>query len=192
MKKQPFQEGKEREYRFVNDLIAHNRNIEYVRDSTKEEDINKHFDKVLENIEKGLTFKVDVKCPPPKEFEDKYFWVEDMAVYAPNKYGIPRLGSIHGEADWMAWEMSDHWLMVRRTHLLQIMDTKVDKSKPIMEFSSIKDPNIYLYKYRGRVDYKSKKERGDRCSLFSVDDLGKKHFRKIPKQKTKTFINELF
>lgn len=192
MIKQPFKEGKKREGRFVNDLISHNSNVKYVRDSTKNEDIGKHFDKVFENIKKGATFKVDVKCPPPKEFEDKYFWVEDMAVYARYQHGKPRRGSIHGEADWMAWEMSDHWLMIRRTHLLQIMNTKVDKSKPMMEFSSTKDPNKYLYKYRGRVDRVSKKERGDRCSVFSVDDLDKKHFRKIPKQKTKTFINELF
>lgn len=190
MIKQPFKEGKKREDRLVNDLIAHNSNIEYVRDSTKEEDIEKHFDKVIKNKKTNKIIKLDSKSP--SLFGDKYFWVEDMAVYARNQHGKPRLGSIHGEADWMAWEMSDHWLMMRRTYLLQIMNTKVDKSNPIMEFSASKDPNIYLYKYRGRVDYKTKEERGDRCSLFFLDDLDSKHFSKIPRQKTKTFINELF
>jgi hypothetical protein len=184
MIKQPFKEGKKREDRFVNDLISHNSNIEYVRDSTEEEDIERHFDKILKNIEKDVTFKVDAKSP--SKFGDKYFWVEDMAVYARNKYGIPRLGSIHGEADWMAWEMSDHWLMGRRTYLEHIMDAKVDKSNPIIEPRAKGGIDTYLYKLRGRED------RGDRCSLFFLDDLDKKHFRKIPKQKTKTFINELF
>ena len=118
-----------------------------------------------------------------------------MAVFARNQYGKPRLGSIHGKADWMAWRMSDHFLLVRRTYLLHLMQTKVDKSAPLMEFKSRKDPNLYLYKYRGRVDYKTKRERGDRCSLFCVKDLNKKHFRKISitkEKETKNFINELF
>lgn len=186
---QPLKEGKEREYHFVNDLISHNSNIEYVRDSTEEEDIEKHFDKVLKNIEKNVTFKVDIKAP--SKWGDKYFWAEDMAVYARNKYGIPRLGSIHGEADWMAWEMLDHWLMGRRTYLEHIMDTKVDKANPIIEPKIKKGINDYLYRLRGRED------RGDRISLFCLDDLDKKHFRKIPKlpyekEKKKVKINELF
>ena len=115
-----------------------------------------------------------------------------MAVYAPNQFGVKRLGSIHGKADWMAWKMSNHFLMVRRTYLLSLMKTKVDKLNPILEFSASADPKKYLYKYRGRVDFKTKQERGDRCSLFRVQDLDEKHYRKIPKPKTTNFINQLF
>jgi len=189
MKKQPFKEGKEREYHLVNDLIAYNSDIEYVRDSTKQEDIDKHFDKIVKNTKTNQIIKLDAKSP--SKFGDKYFWVEDMAVYARNKHGIPRLGSIHGEADWMAWEMSDHWLMGRRTYLEHIMDTKVDKSNPTIEPRAEKDIDAYLYKLRGRED------RGDKISLFCLDDLDQKHFRKIPKlphkkEKKKVKINELF
>ena len=193
MRDQPFKYGKQIERDFAEALLSYNKDVTYVRDSDKDEDIDSHFDKVFKNTTNNKIFSVDVKSP--SQYGDDYFWVEDMAVFARNQHGKPRLGSIHGKADWMAWKMSDHFLMVRRTYLLRLMQTKVDKSAPLMEFSAKKDPNLYLYKYRGRVDYKTKQERGDRCSLFCVHDLDEKHFRKIPileKEETENFINELF
>ena len=189
MSKQPYNDGKKREGRFVNDLLAYNSNLIFVRDATYDEDISKHFDKVLKNIVKNETFKVDVKSP--SKYGDKYFWVEDYAVYAPDAIGVPRLGSIHGEADWMAWEMSNYWLFARRKYLLYLMNTKVDKSNPIIEPRAKGNLNKYLYKYRGRAD------RGDRCSLFYEDDLDKKHYRKIPlimkeENKTENLFKEFF
>ena len=94
----------------------------------------------------------------------------------------------------MAWKMSDHFLLVRRTYLLSLMNSKVDKANPILEISASSNPNKYLYKYRGRVDFKTKQERGDRCSLFMVQDLDKKHYRKIPivGNRVQNFINSLF
>mgnify|MGYP003973729873 CR=1 FL=1 len=190
MNKQPYKQGKKIESEFADALLAHSADISFLRDSEEREDIEEHFDKVFINNKTQKIFSVDSKSP--SKYGDNYFWVEDMAVFAPNQLGATRLGSVHGKADWMAWKMSDHFLMVRRSYLLLLMKTKVDKSNPILEFSASADPKKYLYKYRGRVDYNTKEERGDRVSLFCVKDLNDKHYRKIPIQKTETFINQLF
>lgn len=191
MNKQPYRQGKEIEKHFVDSLLAYNSNVSFVRTATKEEDVNQHFDIVFKNKLSQEIFRVDTKSP--SKYGDNYFWVEDKAVYAPNNFGVERLGSLHGNADWMAWEMSDHFFLARRTYLLSLMETKVDKDNPILEISADSDPNKYLYKYRGRIRQNGE-ERGDRCSLFRVGDLNKKHFKKIPttKIKRKSFINKLF
>lgn len=191
MKPQPFKQGKKIEKHFIDSLIAYNSDVSFVRKATTEEDIEKHFDIVFKNNLTNKNFYVDTKSP--SKYGDEYFWVEDRAVYQPNDFGKERLGSLHGNADWMAWEMSDHFLLARRAYLLSLMNTKVDKSNLILEISASRNPNKYLYKYRGRIRQNGE-ERGDRCSLFKVCDLDKKHYRKIPTLKSKSinFINELF
>ena len=146
MNNHPFRDGKKIENEFVNSMLDYNKDVSFLRDSNKQEDINQHFDKVFKNNVNGKIFRVDTKSP--SKYGDEYFWVEDKAVYSPNKFGVERLGSLHGDADWMAWKMSDHFLLVRRTYLLSLMNTKVDKTNPILEISASSNPNKYLYKYK--------------------------------------------
>ena len=71
MRDKPYEHGKKVEREFTQALLRHNVNIDYVRDSNKDEDIDSHFDKVFKNTTNNKIFSVDVKSA--SQYGDDYF-----------------------------------------------------------------------------------------------------------------------
>lgn len=105
---------------------------------TNEEDINEHWDVSVNNI------KIDIKGlrkikRNDHEVNDTIHWIE-----LENVLGKP--GWLYGKADYIAFELLDSWLLVKRYKLIELINNKLK-----IEISNT--PEIYkMYRRFGRYD----------------------------------------
>tara|TARA_Y100000361_G_scaffold144418_1_gene152469 strand:+ start:332 stop:1042 length:711 start_codon:yes stop_codon:yes gene_type:complete len=222
--KSPYQKGKLSEYLLQRTLRHHNEDVVLYRNATPEEDKEKHFDKVFRNHDTDHFFSTDIKSGFQKfgkNYRD-YIIAEDEAVFEkylkkPNGKHIyknnekvidpkylngeaeKRTGSIHGEADWLAWDMIEYFILIRRLFVEDHFDANVDRNERFLEYSFGTNPDYYINKYRGRKEKINGKdvERGDSVSVFKLKDLGEKNYvvKEVPPSKRiewqDDYVNEL-
>lgn len=86
--------------------------------------------------------------------QDRYMWVELKNIDGGD-------GWVYGKADYIAFEMRDSFIMVRRTKLLQLIERKLAEGN----HAWVNSPEDAVYKLYGRRD------RRDEVTLIPVEDL---------------------
>jgi hypothetical protein len=132
-------EGFVKTFKKVEDAFAdYIKSLGEVSRSTKEEDINEHWDV-------KLNVKFDVKAIKKTNRYDEYpneniHWVELLNVHG-------RKGWLYGEADYFSFETEDYWLIVSKEKLQEFISVKC-KDKIY-----VSKPELYkLYSRANRQD----------------------------------------
>lgn len=124
--------------------------------ASEESNINEHFDYIMSRDKKSL--KVEVKSRKrmrrgDPELQDEYLWVEIHGVRKNDQ------GWLYGDADLIAFEMTNSFRLVRRADLARLIGRLVD-------FNEMVDtPKDALYKLYSRRD------RHDLLAMIKTDDL---------------------
>lgn len=132
------------------------------RPATKEEDIDGHFDFVIER--NGKSHKVDVKSlkrikREDKELQAEFLWIELHSVRKDNKGWL-----YAGHADLIAFELTQSFRLVARLDLIALAEKLVDVE------AKVSLPKDALYKVYSR------KSRPDLLTMIKSEDLlGIKH-----------------
>ena len=114
--------------------------------STSEENINEHWDYL---IEKGAAkFKVEVKSKKritrsDKDTQQDLTWIELHGVRPKDT------GWLFGRADLIAFEKEDCFMIVKKADLLKMVNKKVDL---VGKVANPKDALYKIYKRKGRRD----------------------------------------
>jgi len=116
--------------------------FENIKNSTKDQDINEHWD--LE-IDIGHKIKVDVKSLKKENRYDAFYnetfhWIEVKNV-------MGKKGWLYGDADMFAFELDDYWVMVEKQPLQDFIANKC-KGKKIGTIKNVYD----LYRRKDRKD----------------------------------------
>ena len=115
--------------------------------SSQYEDINEHWDYLIEKD--GKSWKVEVKGIKriqrmDDEVQDEWIWVELHGV-RPNDPGW-----LYGsKADIIAFEMKDSFILVKRDHLIELVERIVDFNSQV-NFS--REAKYRIYQRPGRAD----------------------------------------
>jgi len=128
-------DGKIKEQEFIDLVKKPGHTIIY---PTTEQDINEHWDVQINDVKfdiKGLkkVNRVD------EEYDETIHWVE-----LENVHGKP--GWLYGLADYISFETIKSWLIVKRTKLVELIDSK-------LQIGITSEPEIYkMYRRYGRYD----------------------------------------
>jgi hypothetical protein len=128
-------DGKVKEQEFIDLVKKPGHTIIY---PTTEQDINEHWDVQIDDIKfdiKGLkkVNRID------EEYDETIHWVE-----LENVHGKP--GWLYGLADYISFETIKSWLIVKRTKLVELIDSK-------LQIGITSEPEIYkMYRRYGRYD----------------------------------------
>ena len=143
------------------DQIAESKNLE-VKNARRRENIHKHIDKYV--TQESKTWSVDIKARKKtsrsdSDAQDEWIWIEFQNVRG-------NLGWLYGEADNIAFETQDSFVIVDRKSLIDYVENAVDMAKPVRK--------SYLAKYK-------KYQRAGRNDLLTMVELSKiiencKHF----------------
>ena len=143
------------------DQIAESKNLE-VKNARRRENIHKHIDKYVTHESK--TWSVDIKARKKtsrsdSDAQDEWIWIEFQNVRG-------NLGWLYGEADNIAFETQDSFVIVDRKSLIDYVENAVDMAKPVRK--------SYLAKYKTY-------QRAGRNDLLTMVELSKiiencKHF----------------
>jgi hypothetical protein len=144
-----FNGGKEVEKKFIS-TIEKEKYWENVREANIEEDTGLHFDLIVKaKYHDGHTkdFKVDVKSMKKfnrqdEQIQDEWIWVEFKNVYGKS-------GWLYGEADLIAFEVKEGFLLVKRDDLLALAEKVVDRKTKVI-YSNLAKYKVYTRK--GRLD----------------------------------------
>ena len=134
--------------------IALSKNLE-VKTAKRRENIQKHIDKHLIE-ENGQGWSVDIKARKKtsrsdSNAQDEWIWIEFQNVRG-NK------GWLYGEADNIAFETQDSFVIVDRNSLIDYVENVVDMGKPVRK--------SYLAKYKTY-------QRAGRNDLLTMVELSK-------------------
>lgn len=134
-------EGKKKENNFLEDYKMVHNNVTS-KFSTEDEDINKHFDLIINDKKYDIK---GVKKITRTDFmaNENYHWVELKNVHG-------KLGWLYGEADYFAFELNEYWVIVDKTKLQKFIANKVNKNVIATE----QDEALYcIYKRNDRKDF---------------------------------------
>ncbi len=115
--------------------------------SSKSEDINEHWDYLIEKD--GKSWKVEVKAMKriqrtDNDVQDEWIWIELHGV-RPNERGW-----LYGsKADIIAFEMKDSFIIVRREHLIELVERIVDFDS---QANFTREAKYKIYQRPGRPD----------------------------------------
>lgn len=128
-----------------------------VSKSSKEEDMIKHFDFIIVNPNGKRSF-IDVKARKKLKrgndnAQDDWIWIEFKNV-GGNK------GWLYGEAEYIAFELENEFIIVKRQDLIKISESLIDRK------SLVDKP--YLAKYK---TYHRNNRPKELVGLISLDDL---------------------
>ena len=133
-----------------------------VREASFKENVHQHIDFFIKGNKNSETldrfqFSVDVKARKRKsrssdEYDDEYTWVEFKNVQG-------KKGWLYGEADKIAFEVDEGFLMVDRGELVKWCEEKVDFKK------SVQNPYAAIYKVYTR------KGRNDLITRIKTEDI---------------------
>ncbi len=115
--------------------IAESKNLE-VKNARRRENIHKHIDKYV--TQESKTWSVDIKARKKtsrndSSAQDEWIWIEFQNVRG-------NLGWLYGEADKIAFETQDSFVIVDRKSLIDYVENAVDMAKPVRK--------SYLAKYK--------------------------------------------
>ena len=143
------------------DQIAESKNLE-VKNARRRENIHKHIDKYV--TQESKTWSVDIKARKKtsrsdSDAQDEWIWIEFQNVRG-------NLGWLYGEADNIAFETQDSFVIVDRKSLIDYVENAVDMAKPVRK--------SYLAKYKTY-------QRAGRNDLLTMVEVSKiiencKHF----------------
>ena len=143
------------------DQIAESKNLE-VKNARRRENIHKHIDKYV--TQESKTWSVDIKARKKtsrsdSDAQDEWIWIEFQNVRG-------NLGWLYGEADNIAFETQNSFVIVDRKSLIDYVENAVDMAKPVRK--------SYLAKYKTY-------QRAGRNDLLTMVELSKiiencKHF----------------
>ena len=157
--KDSIREGTDGEKRFKNIIESFGL---LVRSASFKENVHQHIDffitgnKNSESLDR-FHFSVDVKARKRKsrssdEYDEEYTWIEFKNVKG-------KKGWVYGDADKIAFEIEDGFLMVDREELVKWCEKKVDFKK------SVSNPYSAIYKVYTR------KGRDDLITRIKTDDI---------------------
>lgn len=126
-----------------------------VKNPTEDENMKSHIDFWI--TKNGKTNSVDVKGLK-KSIDDGEVWIEFKNVRGDN-------GWLYGDADFIAFQLQDSFLLVNRLSLIDIVESKVN-------FNVYADKQNALYKLYTRG------HRDDQLTKIKVDDLFECKFKK--------------
>ena len=118
------------------DQIAESKSLE-IKNAKRRDNIQKHIDKHL--IEENVQgWSVDIKARKKasrsdSKAQDEWIWIEFQNVRG-------NLGWLYGEADNIAFETQDSFVIVDRKSLIDYVENAVDMAKPVRK--------SYLAKYK--------------------------------------------
>lgn len=131
-------------------------NFGNVSEANSYQDMNEHWDVALEDI------KFDVKGLRKKnrhdeDFDENIHWIEMQNVHG-------NVGWLYGEADFIAFESIDYWIIVKRTSLIKLIDKKcTDKENFYTR------PELYkFYRRSNREDMITLVKTIDLCKISDV------------------------
>lgn len=156
-----YQQGLTKEDEFAKLLVTQQGGE--IKHSTRSEDINQHIDLIWTVEGKDVYFDVKGLRKNNRSdvhYDDSIHWVEIQ-----NVKGKP--GWLYGKAHYIAFELNNEWLIVKRTDVLKLVDEKViDKT-----IQSTKE--IYTYYQR--------KDREDIITKVLSEDLKRLTVKSISK-----------
>ena len=130
------------------DQIAESKNLE-VKNARRRENIHKHIDKYVtgENDKRVETWSVDIKARKKtsrsnSQAQDDWIWIEFQNVRG-------NAGWLYGEADRIAFETQDDFIVVDRSSLIDYVEDVVDMGKSV-KYSS--QAQYKTYRRAGRND----------------------------------------
>ena len=126
------------------DQIAESKNLE-VKNARRRENIHKHIDKYI--TQESETWSVDIKARKKtsrsdSSAQDDWIWIEFQNVKGNN-------GWLYGEADNIAFETQDSFVIVDRNSLVDYVENAVDMGKPVRKSFLAK---YKTYRRAGRND----------------------------------------
>lgn len=142
-------EGKIKEKRFIEDF-SNNFTVNEVIISTTSEDILGHFDVTLNNLKYDVKSLKRIKRDDPQPNE-QYHWLEIKNVHG-------KKGSLYGDADFLAFETNDFWVVVDIIKVQNFVSKNVNKV-----YVNNQDEALYCL-YR-------RSERNDVLTLVKTIDL---------------------
>jgi hypothetical protein len=126
------------------DQIAESKSLE-VKNAKRRENMQKHIDKYV--TENGETWSVDIKARKKtsrsnSQAQDDWIWIEFQNVRG-------NAGWLYGEADRIAFETQDDFIVVDRSSLIDYVEDVVDMGKSV-KYSS--QAQYKTYRRAGRND----------------------------------------
>jgi len=128
-----------------------------IKAATKEEDINSHIDFFIKRQSDGAEFSVDVKAKRTLKVHEPSSNIDWIFIEVKNVMGAR--GWIYGDADLIAFEREDCFLVVDRKSLLDFLVRRCDLSKRAPAASE-----AYYIAY-------SRDNRADLITMMNVNDL---------------------
>ncbi len=138
--------GKSAQERFK--ILAQRRGWEVIA-ATREQDIHEHWDFLIMKKSSGEEYKVDVKARKrigrwDDEVQDEWIWIEFHGVRQND------LGWLFGgQADLLAFETLENFVIITKSKLQEIADNVVSKSEKVF---SVKEAKYKVYSRAGRPD----------------------------------------
>ena len=126
------------------DQIAESKSLE-IKNAKRRENMQKHIDKYV--TENGETWSVDIKARKKtsrsnSQAQDDWIWIEFQNVRG-------NAGWLYGEADRIAFETQDDFIVVDRSSLIDYVEDVVDMGKSV-KYSS--QAQYKTYRRAGRND----------------------------------------
>ena len=143
------------------DQIAESKSLE-IKNAKRRENMQKHIDKYV--TENGETWSVDIKARKKtsrgnSQAQDDWIWIEFQNVRG-------NAGWLYGEADRIAFETQDNFIIVDRSSLIDYVENVVDMGKSV--------------KYSSQAQYKTYRRAGrnDLLTMVELSEIKKncKHF----------------
>ena len=143
------------------DQIAESKSLE-IKNAKRRENMQKHIDKYV--TENGETWSVDIKARKKtsrsnSQAQDDWIWIEFQNVRG-------NAGWLYGEADRIAFETQDDFIIVDRSSLIDYVEDVVDMGKSV--------------KYSSQAQYKTYRRAGrnDLLTMVELSEIKKncKHF----------------
>ena len=143
------------------DQIAESKSLE-IKNAKRRENMQKHIDKYV--TENGETWSVDIKARKKtsrsnSQAQDDWIWIEFQNVRG-------NAGWLYGEADRIAFETQDDFIVVDRSSLIDYVEDVVDMGKSV--------------KYSSQAQYKTYRRAGrnDLLTMVELSEIKKncKHF----------------
>ena len=127
------------------DQIAESKNLS-IKNAKRRENMHKHIDKHVTR-EDGSAWSVDIKARKKtsrsdSNAQDDWIWIEFQNVKGNN-------GWLYGEADNIAFETQDSFVIVDRNSLVDYVENAVDMGKPVRKSFLAK---YKTYRRAGRND----------------------------------------
>lgn len=146
--------GMKAQDRFAECIIKHNFQIKV---SSKEEDINSHIDFFIRRNSDGAVFSVDVKAKRTLKKHEPASNIDWLYIEIKNTMGAR--GWIHGDADLIAFEREDCFLVVDRVSLLEFLMKRCDLTQRAVAASE-----AYYIAY-------TRDNRSDLITMMNINDL---------------------